>query len=182
MALVHSTFELKPGVQAPEFSLLDTMGKPYHLSDFLGLPTLIVFWCNHCPYVKHLKSHFSEFCRNSLDKLHVLAINSNDFEAYPDDRPEKMREDIQQFQYVFPYLVDSTQSVAKAYDAACTPDFYLLDSSHRIYYMGQYDSTRPSQGQIPTGTDLAEAIKRLNQGKEPYLGQPASGCNIKWRR
>lgn len=173
------------GTKAPEFSLTDaTTGKTVSLADVSGGKGLLVmFICNHCPFVKHLRSALATFGRDYQAKgLRIVAISSNDAAAYPDDSPEKMREEAAAAGYTFPYLFDATQDVAIAYKAACTPDFFLFDGNLSLVYRGQFDSSRPSNGLPVTGADLRAAADRVLSGESPLLEQRASiGCNIKWR-
>lgn len=173
------------GTKAPAFSLLEpSTGKQVSLSDYDSKPVLIAFICNHCPYVVNIRESFTAFAKACEDKgVSVIAINSNDVENYPDDSPEKMAEHVQEFGFEFPYLFDETQSVAKAYQAACTPDFYLFDGEHRLYYRGQYDSSRPRNDDAVTGEDMQKAVDNLLAGEEAPKEQLASlGCNIKWKQ
>jgi len=179
MALTESKFELTHGTVAPGFSLPDAYGSLHNLKDSLGKITIIVFWCNHCPYVKHLKTHFFETARTKLADCFIYLINSNDFIKYPEDNPEAMRADQEQFGYNIPYLVDETQVVAKAYHAACTPDFFILDQFHKVSYMGRYDGSTPGNNQAVTGQDLLGAIEQIRLGTIPKNQKPAMGCNIK---
>jgi peroxiredoxin len=172
------------GTQAPAFRLLDPTGKVVSSADFDKAPALLVaFICNHCPYVKHIQASFAEFARKYQERgAAIVAINSNDFEAYPDDRPEKMAEESKRAGYTFPYLYDETQDVAKAYKAACTPDFFLFDRDRRLVYRGQYDDSRPKNGQPVTGADLAAALDAVLAGQPaPGDQKPSIGCNIKWK-
>jgi len=172
------------GTQAPEFSLPAVDGSTVSRSDFQGAPGLLVmFICNHCPYVVHLADALAEFARQYADKgLAIVGISSNDADGYPDDSPDKMALEAQQRGYLFPYLYDQTQEIAKAYRAACTPDFFLFDQDHRLVYRGQFDSTRPGSGESPTGADLRAAADALLAGNElPEEQTPSLGCNIKWR-
>ena len=175
---------LELGTEVPDFELPDVVsGKTVSLGDFddkKGI--LIIFMCNHCPYVKHIKKHLSKFAKDYQNDIGTIAINANDIERYPKDRPEKMVEDAKKFDYPFPYLFDETQQTAKAYGAACTPDIYLVDKNHRLVYRGQYDDSRPANGKPVTGKDLRNAIDRLLEDKEPIEDQkPSMGCNIKWK-
>lgn len=183
MALTSSVAR-ELGSPALPFSLLDTSGRVVSLDDFAAADgLLIVFWCNHCPFVKHIKQAFADFAREYQAKgLAVVAINSNDVAGYPQDAPEKMREDIERFGYTFDYLIDSTQNVARAYDAACTPDFFLFDRSRRLAYHGQFDAARPSTETPVTGEDLRRAADAVLAGcATPEQQTPSIGCNIKWR-
>jgi len=175
---------LELGTTAPDFSLPGTDGQPVSLADFGDKPAvLIVFMCNHCPYVKHLSSALAEFARKYEEEgLQVIGINSNDANNYPDDSPEKMVLEKQLAGYGFPYLYDESQGVAKAYRAACTPDFFLFDKERRLFYRGQFDESRPGSSIPVTGRSLGQAVDALLVGKAPPEEQkPSMGCNIKWR-
>jgi peroxiredoxin len=172
------------GTLAPSFRLHDPNGKPVSSDDFKGAPALLVaFICNHCPYVKHVRSAFADLASEYQARgVAVVAINSNDAEAYPDDSPEKMAEEIQLAGYTFPYLYDETQSVATAYHAACTPDFFLFDKDHRLVYRGQFDDSRPKNGKTATGADMRAALNAVLAGRPVDPDQkPSVGCNIKWK-
>jgi len=184
MVRTASTMLLPLGTEAPPFSLPDAEGKIVSLDDFAGAPALLViFMCNHCPYVKHVADKLAELARQYQQQgVAVVGINSNDIEGFPDDAPEKMREEIQLRGYTFPYLVDETQEVAKAYRAACTPDFYVFDSQRRLVYRGQMDDSRPGNNLPVTGSDLSAAIQAVLSGRQPAEEQtPSLGCNIKWK-
>jgi len=175
---------LSLGAKAPDFALPDTEGRVVRLSDFDGAPALLViFMCNHCPYVKHIADELARFAREYQAKgVAIVGINSNDVANYPDDSPEKMREEVKLRGYTFPYLYDETQEVAKAYRAACTPDFFLFDKEHRLVYRGQFDDSRPSNGVPVTGKDLRAALDAVLSGKPvPPDQKPSLGCNIKWK-
>ena len=183
MARTPSTM-LELGTAAPEFSLLNPVTqKQVSLSDFKGQPVLIAFICNHCPYVILMKKEFTEFAKAYQEKgLNIVAINANDAENYPDDSPEKMVEDVNEFGYSFPYLYDESQTTALAYQAACTPDFFMFDADHKLFYRGQFDDARPNQDVPVTGKDMIEAADALLAGKPSPESQKASlGCNIKWK-
>lgn len=172
------------GTKAPEFTLPDATGRVMHFSDFneeRGL--LVMFICNHCPYVKLLRKAIADLGREYQQKcVSVVAIMPNDAENYPDDRPEKMVDEIMTWGYTFPYLYDETQAVAQAYRAACTPDFFLFDADRRLYYRGQFDDARPGNGVEVTGRDLRHALERLLAGEPaPEDQKPSLGCNIKWK-
>ena len=172
------------GTKAPEFSLPNVDGKTVSLSDFSGKKGLLVmFICNHCPFVKHLRTDLAKFGREYQEKgLGIVAISSNDAEAYPDDSPERMREEAKSAGYTFPYLFDQSQEVAKAYTAACTPDFFLFDADHKLAYRGQFDDSRPGSGIPVTGNDLRAACDAVLAGKPvPEQQKPSIGCNIKWK-
>jgi len=183
MAAVNSTM-LPLGTAAPDFKLADTEGALVARDDFRDAPALLVmFICNHCPYVVHIRDGLAAFGRDYQARgLAMVAINSNDVRAYPDDRPEKMREERERAGYVFPYLYDETQAVARAYRAACTPDFFLFDGERRLVYRGQFDDSRPSSGRPVTGADLRAAVDAVLAGHVPDGEQrPSIGCNIKWK-
>jgi len=171
------------GTQAPDFSLPNVDGSTVSLSDFEGKPLLVMFICNHCPYVKHVRTGLASFAYEYTRKgLSIVAINSNDVEAYPDDSPENMHIEASEAGYVFPYLFDETQAVAKAYDAACTPDFFLYDRQHRLAYRGQFDDSRPGNDAKVTGASLRAASDAVLAGREVEGEQkPSLGCNIKWK-
>jgi peroxiredoxin len=183
MALTPSTM-LALGTVAPDFRLPDTNGKLVGLSDFKDARALVVaFICNHCPYVKHIRSGLAQFGRDMQGKgVALVAINANDANEYPADSPAKMKEEAREAGYVFPYLYDESQGVAKAYRAACTPDFYVFDGARRLVYRGEFDSSRPGNGQPVTGADLRAAVEAVRSGKAvPEKQMPSIGCNIKWR-
>ena len=172
------------GTQAPDFRLPDTTGKVVSLSDFKGAPALLVaFICNHCPYVKHIRGALAQLGRDYLPRgVAFVAISSNDVANYPADSPAKMAEEAKAAGYPFPYLYDESQSVAKAYHAACTPDFYLFDGAQQLVYRGQLDDSRPNSGIPVTGKDLRAALEAVLAGKPVSATQKASiGCNIKWK-
>lgn len=174
---------LELGTHIPAFSLPDTDGRLVSDKDFAGKPLLVLFICNHCPFVIHVRQQLAAIGREYGAKgVGIVAINSNDVENYPDDSPEKMASERANAGYVFPYLFDATQSVAKAFKAACTPDIYLFDKNHNLAYRGQLDDSRPSN-QIPvTGKDLRAALDALLTGvRVPSEQKPSLGCNIKWK-
>ena len=183
MALTPSTM-LDLGTIAPDFSLLEpsTQNK-VSLSDFKGQPVLIAFICNHCPYVILLKEAFEQFTKDyHVQGLQVIAINSNDEQNYPADSPAKMIDDVNDYGYSFPYLFDETQEVATSYQAACTPDFFLFGSDHKLFYRGQFDGARPNSGIDVTGQDMRNAADLLLSNKvEPENQTPSVGCGIKWK-
>jgi peroxiredoxin len=183
MALTPSTM-LPLGTVAPDFQLPNIDGKHVKLADFKAAPALVVmFLCNHCPYVKHLRSALAEFgCEYGGKGVAIVAISSNDAVKYPEDGPAKMIAEAKAAGYPFPYLYDETQKVAKAYRAACTPDFFLFDRGRRLVYRGQFDASRPGNGVAITGKDLRAAVDAVLAGKAPSLNQaPSMGCNIKWK-
>lgn len=183
MALTPSTM-LELGTKAPDFSLNTADGKPFTLSEqTIDKGLLIIFTCNHCPYVKHIRRKLVDKIRNYQSRgITVVAINSNDYEAHPDDSPEKMLEEAETFAYTFPYLVDINQRVAHSYRAACTPDLFLFDGSQSLVYRGQFDDARPGNNIDITGSDLSGAVDALVSGSEiPTEQKPSMGCNIKWK-
>ena len=183
MARTPSTM-LPLGTQAPGFSLVNVDGRTVSLADFKGAPALlVVFMCNHCPFVKHLAAPLAQFAHEYMrKKVAVVGISSNDVANYPADSPEQMVHEAEDQGYTFPYLYDETQEVAKAYRAACTPDFFLFDRDQKLVYRGQYDSSRPDNGVPITGADLRAAIDAVLAGKKPSDKQlPSIGCNIKWK-
>ncbi len=183
MVAVHSTM-LPLGTPAPEFSLPDTEGRVVSRDDCRDARALLVmFICNHCPFVKHLRAALAELGREyGARGVAVVAVSSNDPERYPADSPEMMRREKEEAGYPFPYLFDGTQEVAKAYRAACTPDFFLFDGAQRLVYRGQFDDSRPGNGRPVTGRDLRAALDAvLAGGPVPEEQHPSIGCNIKWR-
>jgi peroxiredoxin len=174
------------GTPAPDFRLPDPAGRVHSLADFSSAPALLVlFICNHCPYVKHIRTELARVGRDYQARgAAFVAINSNDAAAYPDDSPAKMAAEAQDAGYTFPYLVDASQSVAQAYRAACTPDFFLFDRERRLVYRGQFDDSRPRvETVLPvTGKDLRAALDAVLLGRPVPADQKASlGCNIKWK-
>jgi peroxiredoxin len=183
MVAVTSTM-LPLGTPAPDFKLPDPAGEVHALDDFVGAPALVVaFICNHCPYVKHIREKLADVTGAMLDRgVAVVGINSNDPDAYPDDAPAAMAAEAKRYGYRFPYLVDADQEVAKAYRAACTPDFYVFDADRRLAYRGQFDDSRPSNGKPVTGDDLLAAVEAVLAAKPvPEDQHPSMGCNIKWK-
>jgi peroxiredoxin len=183
MALTPSTM-LQLGTPAANFRLPDTEGRLLSLGDFKDAPALlVVFMCNHCPYVKHIRSKLAAFAREFQPKgLAMVGINANDAAKYPDDSPEKMVDEVVMAGYTFPYLYDETQETAKAYHAACTPDFFLFDKDRKLVYRGQFDDSRPGNNIPLTGKDLREAVFAVLAGKPLSQEQkPSIGCNIKWK-
>ncbi|HSR69498.1 MAG TPA: thioredoxin family protein [Acidobacteriota bacterium] len=172
------------GTQAPPFELPDTEGKLVSLDDFTDKKGLLVmFICNHCPFVKHISQGLADFARDYTSKgLGIVAINSNNVETHPQDRPEKMKEEKERVGYVFPYLFDASQMTAKAYRAACTPDFFLFDQDLKLVYRGQFDDSRPGNEVAVSGRDLRQAADAVLEGRAVSQDQkPSVGCNIKWR-
>lgn len=172
------------GSAAPDFRLPDTAGTLVSLGDFAEAPALLViFLCNHCPFVKHIRGGLAWFAREYQARgLAIVAISSNDVQAYPDDSPAKMAEEVRNAGYSFPFLYDETQTVAQAYGAACTPDFFLYDRARRLVYRGQFDDSRPSNTHPVTGADLRAATDAVLDGRPvPADQKPSLGCNIKWK-
>ncbi|MDX1432676.1 MAG: thioredoxin family protein [Gammaproteobacteria bacterium] len=183
MSLTPSTMT-ELGRPAPQFSLPSTSGDTVSLDDFADYEgLLVVFMCNHCPYVKHIKQGLVGFARDYEPRgIAMVGINANDAASHPADSPEKMKEDAQTFGYPFPYLYDEGQRVAKAYEAACTPDFFLYDRERKLVYRGQFDASRPGNDVPVTGNDLRAAADALLAGKAVPADQtPSVGCNIKWK-
>lgn len=172
------------GTPAPDFSLPDTEGNTVSLADFKDAKALlVVFMCNHCPYVKHIRSELVRLGREAEARGYLmLGINSNDATRYPDDSPEAMRAEIDTYGYTFPYLVDEDQTVARAFHAACTPDFFLFDGDRRLVYRGQLDDSRPANDRPLTGADLRAALEAVLAGQPVDPDQrPSVGCSIKWK-
>jgi peroxiredoxin len=183
MAETPSTM-LGIGTLAPDFNLPDPSGGgKVSLADYAGKPILVVFSCNHCPYVLHILESFTGFANEAQRRgLAVVMISSNDVAGYPDDSPEKMAALAQRYGFEFPYLYDESQQVALAYRAACTPDFFLFDSAHRLVYRGQYDASRPRNQAPVDGSDMRAAVDALLTDTPISQDQiPSVGCNIKWR-
>ena len=172
------------GTRIPEFSLPDTVsGTVVASSTLLGKPAVVFFICNHCPFVKHIRAGIAEFGRFCQERgANMVAISSNDASAYPADAPPAMAVEAKEAGYVFPYLFDESQSVARAFDAACTPDLYIFDEHGKLAYRGQFDGARPGNDVPVTGRDARAAIDALLAGASPSADQvPSIGCNIKWR-
>ncbi|MCC6547161.1 thioredoxin family protein [Candidatus Sumerlaeota bacterium] len=185
MAVTPSTM-LPLQSAAPDFSLQSTEGRTVRLADFANSDVLVVmFLCNHCPYVKHIDQGLVAFARDYVGKrVAIVAISSNSVETHPQDGFEQMVEEKRKVGYTFPYLYDPTQEVAKAYQAACTPDFYVFDKDRKLQYRGQFDDSRPRTENPPpvTGKDLRAAVDALLDGKPPSpMQKPSIGCNIKWQ-
>jgi peroxiredoxin len=183
MVAVNSTM-LPLGTEAPDFRLPDPSGIIVSLADFRSAPALLViFMCNHCPYVKHIRDGLAKLARDYRQHdVAVVGINSNDVANYPADSPARMAEEATATGYIFPYLYDETQAVAKAYRASCTPDLYLFDKDQRLVYRGQFDDSRPGNGVALTGKDVRAALDAVLAGKPVSLAQkPSIGCNIKWK-
>lgn len=174
------------GTSAPEFSLTDTVsGNTMNLQELQGdKGTIIMFICNHCPFVIHVNSELVKLANEYSEKgIGFIAISSNDAENYPQDGPDKMKIHAKEVGYPFPYLYDETQEVAKVYDAACTPDLYLFDGDLKLVYRGQLDNSRPGNGVPVTGADLRSAIVAVLLGDSVSdIQKPSIGCNIKWKR
>jgi peroxiredoxin len=173
------------GTEAPDFSLPDTQGNTVTLSDFKQSPALLViFMCNHCPFVKHILSKLVELIQKYQEKgVAVVGINSNDAAAFPEDRLEMMAQKARELGFTFPYLYDETQKTARAYQAACTPDFFLFDNERKLVYRGQMDNSRPGNNIPVTGADLSTALDAALEHKQvPVKQKPSMGCNIKWKR
>ncbi|MES2766790.1 MAG: thioredoxin family protein [Bacteroidota bacterium] len=173
------------GTIAPDFSLPDVVsGKNISLQEITSdKATVVMFICNHCPYVIHVLDGILQLANDYISKgISFIAISSNDVENYPQDSPEKMKELAQEKKFPFPYLYDESQEVARAYDAACTPDFYVFDASLKLVYRGQMDGARPSNDIPPNGEDLRKALDAVLKGEEVFSEQrPSLGCNIKWK-
>jgi peroxiredoxin len=184
MVRTPSTMKLPLGAKAPDFRLPDPSGKMWTPADFEVAPALLVaFICNHCPFVRHVREGFARLAREYRGRgVAVVGINSNDFEAYPDDSPAAMAKEIEAVGYDFPYLVDESQQVAKDYRAACTPDFFVFDGERQLAYRGQMDGSRPGNDVPVTGEDLRAALDAvLEGGPVPDEQRPSLGCNIKWK-
>ena len=184
MAETPSTM-LALGTEAPDFNLPDTQGRLVRREDFAPKPALlVVFMCNHCPFVKHILDPLVQLIKDYQPKgLAAVAINANDIENFPDDSPDKMAVLAQQCRFAFPYLFDETQQIARAYHAACTPDFFLFDKARQLVYRGQMDDSRPGNNIPVTGNDLRNALDALLAGRPLSADQkPSIGCNIKWKQ
>jgi peroxiredoxin len=184
MARTESTM-LTLGTVAPDFALTDVVtGKTVRRDDFKGSSALLVlFICAHCPFVKHVEKDLAQFGKDyTRTPLAIVAISSNDAEAYPADNPAGLKQQAETWGFSFPYLFDETQAVAKAYDAACTPDIFLFDKDWKLAYRGQFDASRPGNGIPVTGADLRAAVDAVLAGKQATEDQkPSIGCNIKWK-
>jgi peroxiredoxin len=183
MALTPSTM-LPLGTSAPDFQLPDTNGKIVSLADFKHKAALLViFMCNHCPYVIHIRAGLAQLAKDYAPKnVGIVGISSNNVQTHPADGPEKMKAEAQNAGYIFPYLYDETQAVAKSYRAACTPDIFLFDKNRKLVYRGQFDDSRPGNNLPVTGKDLRTALDAVLTGKSVSENQTASiGCNIKWK-
>lgn len=183
MGLTNSTM-LPLGTTAPPFSLPDTSSKTVSLHDFKGAPALLVtFICNHCPYVQHVAYSLAKLAKEYQGKgVAVVGINSNDAQKYPSDSPAMMKEEVKRVGYTFHYLYDQSQEVAKAYRAACTPEFYVFDKDRKLVYRGRFDASNPGNAIAPSGEDLRRALDAALSGKPvPADQKPSMGCNIKWK-
>ncbi|NIV92311.1 redoxin domain-containing protein [candidate division KSB1 bacterium] len=184
MAETPSTM-VELGTKAPDFSLPDTVsGTTKSLNDLKSdKATVVTFICNHCPFVQHIQHELANVANDYIPKgVSFIAISSNDVQSHPEDSPEKMKEVAQKLGYPFPYLYDESQDVAKAYDAACTPDIFVYDGDLRLAYRGQFDDSRPGNDVSVTGKDLRAALDNLLAGKPvPADQKPSVGCNIKWK-
>ena len=183
MAQTLSTM-LDLGTTAPDFRLPDVSDKLVSRDDFKSASALLVmFVCNHCPYVKHIQAGLVQLAKDYQPKgVAIVATSSNDAEKYPDDSPAKMQDEARAAGYTFPYLYDATQTVAKAYRAACTPDFFLFDKNFKLAYRGQFDAARPKNPEPVSGKDMRAALDALLAGRTPSVDQvPSVGCNIKWK-
>ena len=172
------------GTTAPDFILPDTNGKMVSLADFKGKAALlVVFMCNHCPYVVHIRAGLAQLARDYMPRsVGMAGISSNDAQNYPADSPARMKEEVKTAGYIFPYLYDESQAVAKSYRAACTPDIFLFDKNQKLVYRGQFDASRPNNGQPVTGADLRAALEAVLADRPVSDKQTASiGCNIKWK-
>jgi hypothetical protein len=183
--MVQTASDMLPlGTVAPEFRLRDAVsGRDVSPGDLAkGQPLLVMFVCNHCPFVVHVRGELTRIGRDYEGKMATVAINSNDIGSHPQDGPEHMRELAIELGWKFPFLFDATQEVAKAYHAACTPDFFLFDSARRLAYRGRLDASRPGNSVPVTGEDLRAAIDAALAGREANaIQQPSIGCNIKWK-
>lgn len=184
MSEVLSSFQLSPGDAAPDFSLPDANGNIVARPDIAGEQgLLVVFACNHCPFVVHLAEALGNFAREIASQgVNTVAINSNDLAKYPQDGPEEMKVFAAGKNWEFPYLLDESQEVAIAHGAVCTPDFFLFDKEGKLFYAGQFDDSRPRSGRESHGGDMRESVRRMLGDEEPLARPyPSSGCNIKWK-
>ena len=184
MARTPSSQRLPLGQPVPDFTLPDASGKTFRIGELSrNQPTVVVFACNHCPYVIHIRDALGRLAKEFQAKgVSFVAINSNDAVQYPDDAPSRMPEFAQQAGWNFPYLVDSSQQVARSWHAACTPDIFVLDSCGKLAYAGQFDSSRPGNGEPVDGRDLRGALEALLTHRPvPSPQKPSLGCNIKWK-
>jgi peroxiredoxin len=184
MSETLSSFQMSPGDPAPDFTLPDAGGNAISRESINGRRgLLVVFACNHCPFVIHLADALGDLAREiSAQGVNTVAINSNDTARYPQDAPELMKAFAADHRWEFPYLIDESQEIAKAHGAVCTPDFFLFDDNDLLFYTGQFDDSRPRSGLEPHGGDLREAVRRMLDDEEPLARPyPSSGCNIKWK-
>ena len=183
MSLTYSTM-LELGTIMPDFKLINTVNNQEFNSDSLSpnKATVVMFICNHCPYVIHCLDQIIDISNHYLGDVEFVAISSNDVENYPDDAPDKMQDLAQKMGFNFPYLYDETQEIAKKFDAQCTPEFYLFNHNNILSYRGRIDDSSPGNGVKSTGKDLRDAIDDLLANKNPSKQQhPSMGCNIKWK-
>lgn len=172
------------GQPAPDFTLPDTEGNTVQLADFAAVKGfLVAFWCNHCPYVKHIRQGFVQFANDYAEAdFAIVAISANDVQTHPQDHPDRMRDEASEHGFIFPYLYDESQDVAKAYGAACTPDFFLYDANRCLVYRGQFDASRPGNDIPVNGANLRAAVDALLADRPiPAEQRPSIGCNIKWK-
>jgi peroxiredoxin len=184
-AMAATSQMLPLGTPMPAFALVDAVsGRKVSSAELAGKPAVVAFICNHCPYVQHLRSELARFGRDSGERgVALVGISSNDAATYPQDAPGPMAEEARQHGYVFPYLFDESQEVAKAFRAACTPEFYLFDPAGKLVYRGQFDDSRPGNGKPVTGADLRRAVDAVLKGEQPSSNQvPSVGCSIKWKK
>jgi len=172
------------GTALPAFQLPSASGEFVSSEDYAGRPLLVAFICHHCPFVRHIRSEFARLAAELQERgLAIVAINSNDSQAFPEDGPDGMREESREAGYTFPYLFDETQAIAKAFKAACTPDLFLFDSRGTLVYRGQFDDSRPRTAVPVTGADVRAAAVAVLRGQPVAIEQrPSIGCNIKWKR
>lgn len=182
MVIMPSTM-LKIGTTMPPFELPDLDGNLHKSKDLRDQPILVVFLCNHCPYVRHIIDSFSEQAKKYQEQgVAIVGISANDVHEFPEDAPDKMKQFATQHDFTFPYLYDESQEVAKTFRAACTPDFFLFNENHRLYYRGRFDDSRPNNDIPVTGKDLTQAIQGMLAGETiPREQIPSVGCNIKWK-
>jgi len=181
--MAHKSTMLELATVAPRFSLTDVVsGDTVSSSSFEAKPLLVMFICTHCPYVKHVEAELAVMGNDYKDKVSFVAIGSNDVTTHPQDAPEGLKEQAKRVGFSFPYLFDATQEVAKAYTAACTPDFFLFDAEHKLAYRGRMDASRPRSDEPVTGADLRAALDAVVAGEMPSETQyPSMGCNVKWK-
>ena len=172
------------GNKIPSLILSDVNQKKYQLDEGNYRGYIFTFICNHCPYVIHIKEKMSELLNNAyVNNFSVFAINSNDMDNYPADNKEMMINDIKKFNYEFPYLIDKSQSVAKSFQAMCTPEFYIFNNKKKLIYRGRFDKSTPGNNEVTDGGDLLKVINSINDGKILDSDQhPSMGCNIKWKK